>query len=139
MQVVGRLLGQGRCDEDGPLVVPEHLEPVGDVGRMVLADDRLQFEVRTQERRPDFGHDFLAGVPLVAEPTAAEVAGQSGLVLRPVRQFVEQRGVVALGVLERFEGGHLDAPWRTSAFVFRQNASTCSIRRTGSRRGAARA
>src|SRR5690606_23395635 len=48
-----------RGGEDGALVIPEHLEPVGDVGGMVFAWLERDVEVGAEEGGAQFGHELL--------------------------------------------------------------------------------
>ena len=59
VQVVRRALGMAGGGEDGPLVVPKHLEPGGDVGGMVVTNLRSEAEVGAEEGGAQFGDQLL--------------------------------------------------------------------------------
>jgi len=85
VQVVGGPLRVAGGAEDEPLVVLQHLEPVADVGGVILPDVRGDAEVGRQEGGTEFGDKFLAGVAFVAPCFPAEVAVEALRVPRPVR------------------------------------------------------
>ena len=51
VEVFDGLAGMGGSGKNCPLVVLQHLEPVGDVGRMVVPDLRRDVQVGTKEGR----------------------------------------------------------------------------------------
>lgn len=67
MKEINRPLRVGRCLEDSPLVLLQDLEPVVEIGGVVVARLRRDAKVAAQERGPDLRYQFLAGIPLVAE------------------------------------------------------------------------
>jgi hypothetical protein len=77
-------LGVGGCLKNGSLVVLENLEPVAQVGGVVVAGLWGNAEVAAEEGGPYFGNEFFAGVTLVADLPSSEVAVEAGRVLRPV-------------------------------------------------------
>src|SRR6202035_4703626 len=97
-----------RCRaEYRPLVVLQHLDPRRDIGGVVFANLRREFEVGTKESGTELGDKLLDGVAFIAEPLAAEVAVKARRVARPVRSLMRERGVIALGVAEALERRHL--------------------------------
>jgi len=58
----------GRCAEDGALVFLQHLEPMSEIGGVIVPDLRRYAEVRAKEGRAKFRHKFLPGVTLIAKP-----------------------------------------------------------------------
>src|SRR5580693_983950 len=95
------------CRKNGAVVVPEDFQPCRDIGGTVLARFQVEFEVSAQESRSKFRDEFLAAVTFVAPAPATEIAIKALRVLRPVRQFMGEGGVVALSIAEGFEGWHL--------------------------------
>ena len=67
----------------------------------------MQFQVGTQESRTQLCNEFLSSIALVSPALAAKVSVKALLVLRPMRQFVRQRRIVAFGVLKCLERRHL--------------------------------
>jgi hypothetical protein len=59
-EIVCRLLGMRRSRKDGALVVLQHLEPVGDIGGVILAHLRRQAKIGAQERACQFGDSSAA-------------------------------------------------------------------------------
>ena len=51
---------------------------------MILARLRGDAEIRTQESRTQLGHQFLAGVSVIAKAFATELPIKAALVLGPV-------------------------------------------------------
>jgi hypothetical protein len=84
VQVIGGALSVGGGSEHCPLVVPEHLEPGGDVGGVVLAYFRSEAEIGAQEGGTQLGDEFLHAIGFIAEAFAAELAGKPRWVLGPV-------------------------------------------------------
>jgi hypothetical protein len=75
-----------RCSLDyGALVVPEHVEPGRDVRGVIVPDFRRQFQVSAEESRAELGHEFLAGIALIAPGFAPEIPVETVPVPRPVR------------------------------------------------------
>src|SRR3989442_7262176 len=95
-----RVAGRG---EDRAAVCFEHVQPVGDVGGVVLTRLKRQIKIGTEERGAKFGHEFFDRVTFGAETFGAEVARQARFVCGPVGRLVREGGVVAFGVAERLK------------------------------------
>ena len=100
MQPRHRPLGMRRGGDDEALVATQHVQPVLDIGRMVLPRLERQAEVGAQKGGPQFGDQLL---PRIGSAGAAEVAAEPGDVARPVHAFVAQGRIVALRVAELLE------------------------------------
>jgi hypothetical protein len=74
-----------------------------EIGRMILAGLQGDREISAQKRSAQFGDEFLAGISGIAECLAREVTVQTPFMLCPVRELVQQYGVVALRIPERLE------------------------------------
>ena len=59
-------------------------QPVREVRSVILARLGGDAQIRTQEGRTQFGHQFLAGVSVIAKAFAPELPVESALVLGPV-------------------------------------------------------
>src|SRR5262245_13453424 len=59
VEVFDGLAGMGGSGKNCPLVVLQHLEPVADVGRVVLSDFGRDVQVGTKEGRSQLGNQFL--------------------------------------------------------------------------------
>jgi hypothetical protein len=70
-EIVCRLPRMRRSRKDGAPVVRQHLEPVGDLGGVILAHIRRQAKNDAQERACQFGDQLLGGIP-IAPPLAPE-------------------------------------------------------------------
>jgi hypothetical protein len=88
------------------------LQPVGDVGGVVLARLKRQIKIGTEERGAEFRNEFFDRVAFGPETLGAEVARQARFVCGPMRGLVRQGGVVALGVAEGLEERRYDAVGR---------------------------
>jgi hypothetical protein len=88
MQVVDGGLGVRRCLEDRACIGAEHAEAVIQIRGVILARDEGDPEGRAEKRAPQFGHEFLPRVAVIAEAHAAEVAVETRGVLRPVCELV---------------------------------------------------
>jgi hypothetical protein len=84
VQEVNGTLGVGGCLKDGAFVLLQDAEPVAQVGGVVVTGFRRDAEVAAEERGPDLGDQFLAGVAVVTELPASEVPVEPGRVLCPV-------------------------------------------------------
>ena len=73
------------CAENRAFVFLQHLEPVPEIGGVIVTDFRGNAEVRAQKRRSQFRNKFLAGVTVIAEPLGVEAAVKTALGARPVR------------------------------------------------------
>lgn len=104
-----RVAGRG---EDRAVVCLEDVHPVDDVGGVVLSRLKRQIKVGTEERSPEFDHEFFDRVAFGPETFGAEVARQARFVCGPVRCLVRQGGVVALGVAKGLEERQHDAVGR---------------------------
>src|SRR3954469_25122969 len=76
---------------------------------MVGARLRRERQIGAEEGWAKFGYQLLGGITFIAPPFAAEFTGKPRGVPRAVRQLVQQRRVIALGVGEAFEGWQLHA------------------------------
>jgi hypothetical protein len=74
VEVIDGTLRMSRGEEDRASVVPEHGEPVRDVGRVILARLERKTKVGREERRAELGDELLASVACIAPALAAEVA-----------------------------------------------------------------
>ena len=84
-----------RRGEDRAGVCLEHVQPVGDVGGVVLTRLKRQIKTGTEERGAEFGHEFFDRVAFGPETFGAEVARQARFVCGPVRRLVRESGVGA--------------------------------------------
>src|SRR5439155_3246461 len=109
---VRRALRVGGRGEDRAVVSLEDMQPVGNVGGVVLTRLKRQIKIRTEERGAEFGHEFFDRVAFGPETLGAEVARQARFVCGPVRRLVREGGVVALGVAEGLEARQYDAVCR---------------------------
>src|ERR671919_922089 len=73
VEIVDGTLRVSRSDEDRASVIPEHGEPVGDVGGVILAWLERKTKVGREERRAELGDELLAGIACIAPALAAEV------------------------------------------------------------------
>ena len=60
---VRRALRVVGCGEDHAVVCLEHVQPVGNVGGVVLTRLKRQIKIGTEERGAEFGHEFFDRVP----------------------------------------------------------------------------
>lgn len=74
VEIIHGLLRMRRGGEDGALVVFQHLEPGGDIRRVIFTHFRREFEVGAEESASQLRYEFLAGIALVAPCFAAKVA-----------------------------------------------------------------
>lgn len=93
--------------EDGPLVVLQHLSPMGNVGRMIVTRFRRQVEVGAKERCAKFRNELFHGTTLIAKPLAAKVSSKTLLVPRPVGALMGKRRIIAFPVAKSLERRHL--------------------------------
>jgi hypothetical protein len=77
-----RVAGRG---EDRAVVCLENVQPVGDVGGVVLTRLKRQIKIGTEERGAEFGHEFFDRVAFGPETVGAEVARQARFVCGPMR------------------------------------------------------
>jgi hypothetical protein len=77
-----RVAGRG---EDRAVVCLEHVQPVGDVGGVVLTRLKRQIKIGTEERGAKFAHEFFDRVAFGPETPGAEVARQARFVCGPMR------------------------------------------------------
>ena len=96
------------CAENRAFVFLQHLEPVPEIGGVVVPDFRRDAEVGAQESGSQLRNKFLAGVAVVTKTLRAEIAFKAAFVFRPVGQLMQGGGVIALLVLEGLEGRKLD-------------------------------
>lgn len=144
MEVIGGALRVCGGGEDGVRVTLQDFKPACDIGGVLLARLLMQFEVGPQESGAKLGDQFLAAVAFVVPRLAAEVAVEALRMLRPVRAFMGERGVIGFGVLEGLEGRHLHIVeflrviGAVSAVLdrgseTREKLSACAMRAIGSR------
>ncbi len=56
-----------------------------EIGGVIFPDFRCDTQFRAQEGGSEFGHEFLAGVAVIAETLGAEIPVKAVLWFRPVR------------------------------------------------------
>ena len=71
-QEIGGALRMRGGTEDSALVILEDGEPVGNIGGVILAGHKGQFEVSAQEGRTQLGDKFFLGIAFVAPFLAPE-------------------------------------------------------------------
>jgi hypothetical protein len=59
--------------EDRAVIGPENVQPVGDVGGVVLTRLKRQIQIGTEERGAEFGHEFFDRVTFLPETLGAEI------------------------------------------------------------------
>jgi hypothetical protein len=107
-EIVSGTLRVSRGREDGALVVLQDGQPVADIGGVVSPIFELEPKVSAQEGGAQLGHEFFAGIAVVTEALAPEIAVEAGRMAGPVGRLMGERRVVGLRVAERFERWHLD-------------------------------
>ena len=75
---------------------------------MVFARLRSDAQGGTEERSSQLGDEFFLRVAFITPLLAPEVPRKPRRVLRPVRHFMGESGVIALGIAEALERRHLD-------------------------------
>ena len=108
MQVIDGALRVGCGLKMARLSFLSTFKPRRDVGGVVVADFRRQFQVGAEESGAELGHEFLAGIALVAPGLAAEIPVEAAGCLVQCVALMRERGVVALGVAEGLDRRHLD-------------------------------
>ena len=96
--------------KDRTAVILENFQPSRGIGSILFPRLLLQFEISTQESRPQLGNELFAAVTFIAPTLAAKVAVKALSVFRPVSQFMGESGVVALGIAEGEAGELLFRP-----------------------------
>src|SRR5664280_3636750 len=97
-EIVGRLRRLARGREDRAVVVTQQVEPVIDVpGVAQLAG---YAEMGAEERGGELRHHFLGGIRACAE-ASREITVETGLVSRPMTEFVQRRCIVGFDRFER--------------------------------------
>src|SRR6266496_2308989 len=96
------------CGEHCSIISGQYFQPSCDIGRVVFAGLKSEFQVGAQESCPEFGNQFLDSVTFAAEAMPAEVTVEPGLAACPVSAFMGKGRVVAVRVLETLEWRHLD-------------------------------
>ena len=96
--------GGERCS----IISSQHFQPSCDIGRVVFAGLKSEFQVGAQEGCPEFGNQFLDSVTFAPEAMPAEVTVEPGLAAGPVGAFMGKRRVITVRVLETLECRHLD-------------------------------
>jgi hypothetical protein len=97
----------GGGGEYRPLIFFKDAQPVPEIIGVVFPYLRRDAQFRAKKSGSQFGHEFLAGVAVIAETLCAEIPIQPMLGLRPVGQLMQGGRVIALLVLERLEGWKL--------------------------------
>ncbi len=108
-EIAGPLRLRGRGD-DQPGIVFELLSPRTEVGRRVLEPDRVQnARLVRQERRAEFGNQFLFRIPLGTKSRVLRdtLPVQAGDVARCVDHLMVKGVVIVLPAVE--DGGRRDA------------------------------
>src|SRR6266446_5004215 len=82
------------------------MQPVGNVGGVVLTRLKRQIKIGTEERGAELGHEFFERVTFGPETLGAEVARQARFVCGPMRRLMREGRIVALGVAEGLEERH---------------------------------
>ena len=77
-------LSMSGSGEDRTLVLTQGFQPVREVRSVILAWLGGDAEIRTEEGRTQLGHQFLAGVSVIAKAFASELSVKAALVLGPV-------------------------------------------------------
>src|SRR5258708_38492049 len=93
--------------EDRAVVILQDLQPEGDVGGVIVADLRREFEIGAQECGPQLGDEFLVSVACVAPALATEFTIKAGLMLRPVNCLMTKRALKLFGIGESLNWRHL--------------------------------
>ena len=84
VQEIDGALGMGGGGEDRAALVLQNFQPRGEVGGVVVADLRGEFEIGAQESGAQLGDEFLAGIAFVAPALASEITVKAGRMLYPV-------------------------------------------------------
>lgn len=122
VQEVGGALRMGRGPEDGPLVVLQDREPVGDVGCVILTGRQRQFEIGAQEGCAQLGHQFFFGIAFVAPCLAPNGPNPDIRPLRDLRNpYISTLDAVA-GLSRRSVCAHL--PGATKSCIMRPHEDT---------------
>src|ERR1019366_3010429 len=98
----------GGGGEDRAALVLQNFQPRGEVGGVVVADLRGEFEIGAQESGAQLGDEFLGGIAFVAPALASEITVKTGRMFYPVNTFVAKRGVKFLSIGESLNRRHLD-------------------------------
>ena len=98
----------GSSLKDGVRVFGQDFEPMTDIVGMVFPDLRRDAEVGAKEGGAQFCNQLLAGIARIAETLAAEITIETCCVASRMREFMQNGGVVAFLVLERFKGRELN-------------------------------
>src|SRR5207248_7346147 len=96
--------GGERCS----IISSQHFQPSCDIGRVVFAGLKSEFQVGAQEGCPEFGNQFLDSVTFAPEAMPAEVTVEPRLAACPVGAFMGEGRVITVGVLETLEWRHLN-------------------------------
>ena len=72
VQIIDGALRVGGGGEDRALVFLQHLEPVPQIGGVVVSRLRRDAEVGAEESGSQLGNQFLAGVGVIAKPFAQD-------------------------------------------------------------------
>ena len=80
----GGTLCVGCGSEHRSVVSRQHFQPGCDIGCVILAGLKSEFQIGAQESGPEFGHQFLDSVTFAPEAMPAEVTVEPGLAACPV-------------------------------------------------------
>src|ERR1019366_1166775 len=92
--------------ENRAFVLFQDVQPVAQIGGVIVPDFRRNPEVGAQESRAQFGNQFLGGVTVIAKTLGVQAPVKAALVAGPVRQLVQRGCVIDLGVPESWKWGH---------------------------------
>jgi hypothetical protein len=90
MQEIYRALRLGCSRENRTPVGLEHVQPVAQIGGMILTHLRGDAKIRAEKRCSHFGNKFLNAIRMIAKPFA-EFAGETGRMGSCMRFFMTQR------------------------------------------------
>ena len=84
MDKVSRALRVGCGAEDGAFVILEDSQPVGDIGRVILAGRKSQLQIGAQEGGSQLGYEFFFGITFAAPFLAPKFTGKTRRVFGPM-------------------------------------------------------
>src|SRR4051794_24270544 len=80
----GGTLCVGCCGKHCSIVSRQHFQPACDIGCMIRAWLKSQFQIGAQERSPEFGYQLFDCVAFTPEPMPSEVTIKPALAACPV-------------------------------------------------------
>src|SRR5690606_35830393 len=103
-------LGMGGSLEDGALVITQNLQPTADIGSVVWPRFKLghDAEICTQQRRTDFGDEFLARAFGSILGIAGEITPDTISLGCPMDMLVAENSNIRSRIPKRLERRHLD-------------------------------